>query len=205
VTSLRSVDWASFQPNFFVLLSPWALQDAPQIWIASLAKVGDEAAIEELQARVVERFPAVTLIEVAHAAAKIQGILDKIAVAVRLVALCCLATGLMVLAGLGLAQARGRRAEGALLKVLGGTRGQLLASTALEFGCLSALAAALGLALSLLFGWVLLVKVLELEYQVPWALLAGMGAGFTACGSLTGLLASWQAYSGAPAEVLRQE
>lgn len=205
VTSLRRVDWASFQPNFFVLISPWALQEAPQVWIASLAKVGGENAMEDLQAAVVERFPAVTIIEVAHAAAKIQAILDKIAVAVRLVACLCLATGLMVLAGLALAQARGRRAEGALLKVLGGSRGHLLAATALEFGCLSALAAALGLGLSLLFGWVLLVKVLELDYQVPWTLLAGMGLLFTLCGAGTGLLASWQVYSGAPAEVLRQE
>jgi putative ABC transport system permease protein len=204
VSSLRKVDWAGFQPNFFVLLSPWALRDAPQTWIASAAHVGGPARIQALQSAVVDRFPNVTLFEVAHVAAKILAILDKIAAAVRLVALGSLATGLMVLAGLALATARTRRAEAALLKVLGASQGQILAATAWEFGLLAALAAALGLGLSLLFGWVLLVKVFELEYGVPWLQLAALALLFTATGTLTGLAASWQVYRAAPAEVLRE-
>jgi len=205
VSSLRKVDWASFQPNFFVLLSPWALQDAPQTWIASASRAGQGAGLEALQAEVVRRFPNVTLFEVAHAAAKIEAILDRIAGAVRLVALACLATGLAVLAGLALASARSRRFEAALLKVLGGSRGQILAATAWEFGLLSALAGLLGLALSLAFGWVLLDRVLELEFHVPWLLLLGLEALFTATGSLTGVAASWGVYQASPAEVLRQD
>jgi putative ABC transport system permease protein len=205
VTSLRKVDWASFQPNFFVLLSPWALQGAPQTWVGSIAGSGGEAQRQALQAAIVARYPNITFFEVAQATAKIVAILDKIAAAIQLVALACLATGLAVLAGLALATARSRRAEAALLKVLGARRSQLLASAGLEFGLLAGLAALLGLGLSLGLGWVLLVKVLELEYHAPWLLLAQLTLLFAATGAAVGLLSTWRVYQVPPAEVLRQD
>src|SRR5690606_23979920 len=36
VTSLRSVEWDSFQPNFFVVLSPGLAADLPQTYLASV-------------------------------------------------------------------------------------------------------------------------------------------------------------------------
>ena len=36
VTSLRSVEWDSFQPNFFVVLSPGLAAELPQTWLASV-------------------------------------------------------------------------------------------------------------------------------------------------------------------------
>jgi putative ABC transport system permease protein len=124
---------------------------------------------------------------------------------VRLVAWFCLATGLVVLAGLALSSARGRRGEAALLKVLGAGRGTLLGQALAEFGLLAALASALGLGLSLLFGWVLLEWVLKIPFSAPWAPLAGLGLVFTATGALVGLAASWQVYQAKAAEVLRED
>jgi putative ABC transport system permease protein len=205
VTSLRKVHWGSFQPNFFVLLTPWAIRDAPQTWIGSLSHAGDAARRADLQAAVVRRFPNVTLFDVAEGTAKILGIVDKIQGAVRLVAWFCLATGLVVLAGLALASLRSRRGEAALLKVLGAGRAQLLGSALAEFGLLAALASLLGLALSLGFGWFLMVHVLELPFSPPWSQMAGLGALFTATGALVGAAATWQVYRVKPAVVLRED
>ena len=33
VTSLREVDWARFEPNFFAVFPPAALEGAPQTWV----------------------------------------------------------------------------------------------------------------------------------------------------------------------------
>lgn len=205
VTSLRKVNWASFKPNFFILLSPWALQDAPQTWVGSISGAGNAEQRADLQATVSGRFSNLTLFDVAEGMQKILGILGKISSAVRLVAGFCLATGLVVLAGLALATARSRRSEAALLKVLGAGQRQLLAGIALEFGLLSALAAAFGLGLSLLFGWVLMTQVLELQFTAPWLPLIRLGILFTFTGAAVGLLSSWRVFQAKPAEVLRED
>lgn len=205
VTSLRKVRWASFQPNFFILLSPWAIQDAPQTWIGSLSGAGTPAQRGDLQAALVQRFPNLTLFDVAESTVKILGILDKITGAIRLVAWFCLATGLVVLAGLALATARSRRGEAALLKVLGGTQAQLLSAAAAEFALLAGLASALGLALSLGFGWLLLKKVLEIDFAAPWGPMAALWLLFTLTGGAVGMATSWQVYLAKPAEVLRED
>jgi putative ABC transport system permease protein len=121
------------------------------------------------------------------------------------VAWACLPTGLRVLAGLGLAQARARRGEATLLKALGARRGQLLWAWSLEFGLLSALAAGLGLGLSLGFGWMLLTWLLDLPDQVPWLLLAALWALFSLCGAGVGLLSGWRLFRVKAAELLREE
>ena len=155
VTSLRKVHWASFQPNFFILLSPWALQSAPQVWIGSVAGLKDGQR-ERLQTDLVEKFPNVTVFDVAEGSKKIMGIMTKISWAIRVVALFSLFAGLVVLAGIALSTARSRQQEAALLKTLGAGRGTILASLGAEFGALGLLSGLFGLGLSVLFGWVLL-------------------------------------------------
>jgi putative ABC transport system permease protein len=205
VTSLRKVNWASFQPNFFILLTPAALEGVPQTWIGSVSKAGDANQRGDLQAAMVQAFPNVTMFDVAEGTRKILGILDKISAAIRLMAWFCLATGLVVLAGLALATARSRRAEAALLKVLGAGRGDLLATVGIEFGILSALSAAGGLGLAVLFGWALMAGLLNLPFVLPAASLALLWLLFTFTGAATGLFASWRVYLAKPAEVLRED
>ena len=36
IASIRKVNWDSFQPNFFILLSPGALDDMPTTYISSM-------------------------------------------------------------------------------------------------------------------------------------------------------------------------
>jgi putative ABC transport system permease protein len=205
VTSLRKVNWGSFRPNFFILLSPWALQDAPQTWVGAISHAGSAQARADLQATVSNRFSNLTLIDMAEGSKKIMGILTKISGAIRLVAGFCLATGLVVLAGLALATARSRRGEAALLKVLGASRRTLLGSVGFEFGLLASLAAFFGLGLALIVGWGLMVWVLELPYAVPWGPLTRLGLLFAATGAGVGLLSSWRVFQVKPAEVLRED
>ena len=80
VTSIRAVRWASLRPNFLVLLSPHALRDAPQTWIAALPTLPPEARTA-VQARLAERFPTVSTFDVSEAAARIGSMVSRIALA----------------------------------------------------------------------------------------------------------------------------
>ena len=81
-------------------------------------------------------FPNVTAIPVRDVLERVIGVVDRIAVAVRLVALFVLGAGFTVMAE-ALAQSRAQRLyESVLLRTLGATRGRVARAFAVEYGCL---------------------------------------------------------------------
>src|SRR5690606_33284071 len=65
VTSLRTVDWQRFEPNFFVVFEPGALEDAPQMLVV-LARIEDAAARAAFQRDLVRGFPNVSVLDLTH-------------------------------------------------------------------------------------------------------------------------------------------
>jgi putative ABC transport system permease protein len=203
VTSLRAVRWASLRPNFFILLSPHAIRDAPQVWVASLPPL-DAQRRARVQARLAERFPNVTAFDVSEAGARINAVIERIATAIRFIGLFCLGAGLVVLVGIGLSTARERRGDAALLKALGARNRVLAWSLAAEFGALGLVATVLGLAQALLLGWILVVQVLDLRLALPWTQLVLLGVGIVALSAGAGLLACREVFTAKPLAVLRE-
>ena len=162
VTSIRRVDWQSLTTNFFVVLSPDALQGAPATWVAT-ARVPAEAELA-LQNAVVGTFPNVTAIPVRDVMERVGVVLGDIAVAVRLVALFTLGTGLVVMVG-ALAATRSQRLyESVVLRTLGATRGVVARAFAVEYGLLGATAGLGGGLLATVLAWAVVRWVLD----APW-------------------------------------
>jgi putative ABC transport system permease protein len=113
--------------------------------------------------------------------------------------------GLLVLAGAIAAGARARAREAATLKVLGGSRGQILAAYAVEYGAVGLIAGIAGVALGYAAAWPVVVKVFEAEWSVDWAGVAALLCGAAGLATVGGLLAAMQALSKRPAPVLRTE
>lgn len=203
VTSLRRVDWQSLTTNFFVVLSPGALDGAPATWVAT-ARV-PAAAEPALQNAVVAAFPNVTAIPVRDVLERVAAVLGEIAVAVRLVALFTLGTGLVVMAG-ALAATRSQRLyESVVLRTLGATRGVVARAFAVEYGLLGAAAGAGGGLLATILAWVIARWVLE----APWTFDAApvvVGVAATVVLALAvGFLATFRLLGQKPLPVLRRE
>jgi putative ABC transport system permease protein len=203
VTSLRRVDWQSLTTNFFVVLSPGALDGAPATWVAT-ARV-PAAAESALQNAVVAAFPNVTAIPVRDVLERVAAVLGEIAVAVRLVALFTLGTGLVVMAG-ALAATRSQRLyESVVLRTLGATRGVVARAFAVEYGLLGATAGAGGGLLATILAWIVARWVLE----APWtfdAVPVVVGVAATAALALAvGFLATFRLLGQKPLPVLRRE
>jgi putative ABC transport system permease protein len=203
VMSLRKVDWQSFTTNFFMILSPGALDGAPAVYVAA-ARV--PAALERgLQDQIVAAFPNVTAIPLRDVLGRVAGVLGDIAVAVRLIALFTLGTGVVVLVG-SLASTRYQRLyESVVLRALGATRGAVARTFAVEYACLGATAGVGGTALAALLAWMVLQFVLD----VPWA--PGLGPWLlgpvvtVAVAVLVGFLTTFRLLGERPLAVLRQE
>ncbi|MBA2479588.1 MAG: hypothetical protein H0V44_02915, partial [Planctomycetes bacterium] len=203
VTSVRAVRWGGLRPNFFILLSPHALRDAPQTWVASVPAMED-ARRSRVQSAVTAAFPNVTLLDISSIAVKIRDIVERITVAVKFMGLFCLLAGLVVLVGIGLSTARERVLDAALLKVLGGGNRTLVASLASEFAALGLVGASAGLVLALAFGWILVEQVMDLTLAIPWLRLAGLLVAMGLISALAGLAACRRVFTARPLEVLRE-
>lgn len=144
VTSLRSVDWNNFQPNFYMIFEPGTLQDMPVTYLTSfyLPKGSDKELVELSRA-----FPAVTLLGVDALLTQLRSILAQVTLAIEFVLLFVLAAGFAVLfAGLQTTLDE-RIRQGALLRALGAERKVVIQARRAEFamlGATSGVLAALG-------------------------------------------------------------
>jgi putative ABC transport system permease protein len=204
IASLRDVDWARFEPNFFVVFRPGALERAPQTLVL-LTRAEDPAVRGTLQRRLAERLPNVTAIDLSIIQAALERLVDRVALAIRFMALFTLATGTLVLVG-ALATSRYQRIrEGALLRTLGATRSQLLRIVLAEYAALGLLAALAAAVLSTAAAWALARWVFQDTFAVPAGPLAGLTVGVVALTVVVGLLNSREVIRRTPLEILRQE
>jgi putative ABC transport system permease protein len=202
VTSLRAVDWASFAINFFLVVEPGVLEEAPHQVLAAARLEPPEAELD-LQNRVAEEFPNVTLLRVRPILEKLAGVLDRAAFGVRALGAFTVLTGLVILAGAVGATALRRAREAALLKTLGVTRGGVTRLFAAEYALIGLIAGAIGAAGALALAFAFLEHVLELDAQVPLAAVPLAALAAAALAAASGLAASVKALRARPLETLR--
>ena len=201
VTSIRSVQWDSFQPNFFVVASPGALDNFPASYITSFYLPAQRAdVLNEL----VKRFPNVTVIDISAIMGQVRRIMERVALAVEYVHLFTLLAGLMGLYAAIQATQDERLRENAILRAIGAKRKRLLQGLVAEFAILGALAGLLGAIIAVVLGYVVSVHVLELEYMHNlWIWLIGPLGGAIGVG-LSGTLGTRKVLSRPPLSVIRE-
>ncbi len=152
VTSLRKVKWNSFDPNFFILVQPGPLDDAPKTFLLTLPKLSMERK-GEIQNDIVRSFPNVSIVDVTQLVEKLMQLLDQMGFALLLMGWLSVLTGNLVVFTIAQQQAQSRRWDHNLLKVLGADFGLIMRTTLREFLWLSFGAASLGGILGLLVSY----------------------------------------------------
>lgn len=204
VRSLRAVDWARFEPNFFVVFAPGALERAPHT-LVELARIDDPAVRGRVQRSVAERFPNITSLDLTLLQAAIEQLVGRVSLAIRFMAFFSLATGVLVLVGAVATSRYQRVREGALLKTLGATRGQVFRVVLAEYLALGLLAAVAAVGLSAAAGWALARFLFEVPFAFPASAIAGVVILTTLLTVTVGLWGSVEVVRKTPLEVLRAE
>jgi putative ABC transport system permease protein len=204
VASLRSVDWARFEPNFFVVFPAGVLERAPkQVVILANVPAGDRTAT--LERDVVDRYPNVSSIDLSLIRDTVNGIMHKVTTAVRFLAIFCLVMGIPVLVTAVAATRRERIREGVLLKTLGATRPQVGRIMVAEYAVLGVLGSVTGIVLSLPAAWALVHFVFESAFVpavAPVVTIAALIAGLTIA---IGFAGSRDVFAETPLVMLRAE
>ncbi len=204
ITSLRRVSWARFEPNFFVVFAPGAIDKAPQSSV-TMVRAADAAVRGQIQRYLAEHASNVTSIDLGEIARSVQALVDRIILAIRFMALFSLATGAVVLIGAIVTSRWQRIREGTLLRTLGATRSQVLIILCVEYAALGLGAALVASALAGGAGWALAKWYFDAGFVLPIVPVLLLALGLVALTTGVGLLNSLEVLRRTPLEVLRAE
>ena len=174
ITSVRRVDWSSMRANFFVLFPLGRMPDLPATYITAF-RAPDQRGFDH---QLVNRFPNVTVVDMAATLNQVQRVLDQVARAVEFLFAFTLAAGLVVVFATVTGTREARTRDYAVLRALGATQPLLARVQRAELLGVGALAGALASLVALALGWGLARWVFEFNWTAsPWVPLTAVLAG----------------------------
>jgi|SRR5579871_1085838 len=203
VAAVHRIDEVYMFSRIEFIFSAATLDGLPVIYYGGLRV--EPRAVGALQRATYEKFPTVTVVNVADVLDIVQQVVDQIALVVRFISMFAILAGIVILAS-SVAGTRFRRIrETVILKTLGATRVRVAGIFSVEFLVLGAVAGLMGSLLATAFSALLLKRWLDADFRVD--LLPNL-----ACVVLTALvanaagwLASYRILSQKPLDVLRAE
>ncbi|MGI9234657.1 MAG: ABC transporter permease [Woeseiaceae bacterium] len=200
IASIRKVNWDSFQPNFFIVLSPGALDDTPTTYISTMRLQESE---QPMLVGLVRAYPSISVINLGAILQQVRGIIEKASLAVQAVFVFTLAAGIAVLFAAVQSTIDERRFESAMLRALGARRRTVFLGVMAEFAALGVAAGVLASAGASILAAVVAVQLFQLPYEFnPLLWVVGVTAGvFLVC--ISGFFAARGAINSAPVDVLR--
>ena len=203
VTSIRRVDWRNSRTGFLVLFRPGALENAPQMLIAPINGPATDAERGRFQRALLDRYPNISVIDVADIMRAVTRILNNVTLAVSFIGGFVMLSGVLILVG-SIAMTKWQRIyEAAVLKTLGAKRKVLLSIMLAEYGLLGLTAGLVGTLAAVALSYSLSRFVFEIPWSfTPWLYLAGLGATVLLVAAV-GALSSFDALTRKPLAVLR--
>jgi len=173
VANIRSLQWDTMKPNFYMIFSPGTLANFPATYLTSFyLPDGQKSFLNFL----VKTYPAITVLEVDQILKQFKTILNQLTQAIDLLLYFGLAAGFLVLFAAVYATLDNRIYESALMRTLGARRSWLRMTHLLGVfaGVLAAVIAQI--ILYVLYGWVMHMPFRSSLWI--WLLLPVVGAFF---------------------------
>lgn len=202
LTSLRRVDWARFEPNFFAVFEPRALEGAPTQYVV-LADAADDAQSAAVQERVVRALSNVSSIDLSLVRQTIDEVISRARGAVRFLAIFSLAMAIPVLLSAVAATQSERLRDGVLLKTLGASRGQIRRILLAEYALLGVIGSLTGALLAWIAGWAIMRWVFESPFIPAAGAVLAIGGAMIALAVAIGLVGGRDVLNEPPLAALR--
>ena len=203
VTSIRRVDWKNSRTGFLILFRPGALEGAPQTFVGAIDGPAREPERSRFQRAIVDRFPNVSVIDVADIVRGVSKVLSNITLAVTFIGGFVLLSGVLILVG-SIAMTKFQRAyEAAVLKTLGARRRVLLTIMLTEYALLGLVAGVVGALAANALAYTVARQVFEIDWTfAPAVNVAGVAATVLLVGAV-GALSSLDVLTRKPLAILR--
>ncbi len=163
------------------------------------------AQIPNVEAVLFDRFPTVTVMNLADVLKSIQQAVDQVAIVIQFLAMFAIFAGIIILSS-SIAGTRYRRIrEVAILKTRGGTRATISRIFSVEFSVLGLIAGLIGGLLANVFTRIIAERFIDAPFDFDWLSLLFATIGTALLANIAGWLASARILDQRPLEVLRGE
>lgn len=203
VACVSKIDSIHLAGRLEFIFSPGVLDNLPVIYYGSIRMKPSE--VTKMQMAMYERFPTITVVNVADVLKIVQDVVDQISIVVRFISAFAILAGLIILAS-SVAGTRFRRVrEVVILKTLGATRAKVASVFSMEFLILGLVAGIMGSLLASGFSSLVLKQLLKADFHLAWIpnIVSILATAFVA--NAAGWMASWRILGQKPLQVLREE
>jgi putative ABC transport system permease protein len=203
VACIQTIDSVHLLSRVEFIFNTTALDGSPIVYYSSLR--AQPSAVPALQEALYNRFPTVTVVNMADVLQIVQGVVDRISEVVRFISMFAILAGAVILSS-AVAGTRFRRMrEVVILKTLGATRWRVSRIFSVEFLVLGGVAGLMGSLLAGGFANLLLKRMLDAQTSIPVIpiLLSVIATALIA--NAAGWMASFRILGQKPLEILREE
>ncbi len=162
VVNIKSVNWLTFRPNFFVEMQPGTIDDAPKSFIGVLSELTNEQK-EKMQFELANEFPSISMIDVSRTVKDILRVIDQLQKIISVIALISVLIGLFVVFSMGQFESSRFSKEYNMLKVIGSTKEQIFGIFSNQFIFLIVPAIICGVSISFLLTIFINSVILEIQ------------------------------------------
>ena len=161
VSSIRSVKWDNFSPNFYMIFKPGALDELPVTWINSFFIPPEK---KKVLVDLIKNFPSITLLEMDAILNQVRKILSQVVFAIEMILIFVLAAGLTVTLASIQTSMTERIREGIIMRSMGARNALLRRNQVVEFATLGLLSGLLAVIGAELISANIQQRIFELEY-----------------------------------------
>jgi putative ABC transport system permease protein len=203
VVAIHRVDAMRATPSAEFVFNQEALAGLPVVYYGGVRM--QPSSVGALQRVVYDKYPTITVVNIADALAIAQQVVDQIALVIRFLSGFAILAGAIILAA-SVAGTRFRRVrEVVILKTLGATKRRVQRVFSIEFLTLGGVAGLLGALLAAAFSSLVLKRLLDAKFHFDFGATAVAIIGTALLANVSGWLASFRILRQKPLEVLREE
>lgn len=203
ITSLREVDWQSFDINFVIILSQIPIDGIPHTFMGN-SNI-DKSDLNQLQLQLGQNFPNIIPIPTEPVFAVIKRLLGHIALILKITAILMIISGLPIIIS-NLIENRQRRVNFVTtLRLIGATRQIIISNVLGEFILIALISVIPAALLGTASSWLIVTHIFELNWQMEWLSLLFITTLCTLAFVLLGAIDTAQILKHPPYEQVRNE
>ena len=161
VTSIRDVDWSSFEPNFYIIFEPGWLDQFPYTYMTGIYLPSDKSQVLN---QVINRFANVSVFSADILLAQIRKLIDQVSKAIEAILIILVIAGIIVVVTGVRSTLDERLHECALMRTFGANYKEIMRLVIVEFAILGFISGFLGALGAEVISWYLHTNIFELDY-----------------------------------------